>query len=113
MKTLKVIRGIGASSGVARGKARVVFSPDEIKEENDFILVTEMTSPVWTPVIARVKAIVTNSGGMLSHAAIVAREFGIPAVVGTGSATNEIKDGELIEVDGSKGVVYVLAPDTE
>ena len=101
-----MIRGIGASPGRIRGIAQVAFSPYEVKE--NVILVTVMTTPQWTEVFKKIKAIVTDEGGMLSHAAIVAREYGIPAVVGTGNATELVKTGDCVEVDGDEGVVRIV-----
>ena len=72
------------------------------------MLVTETTAPPWTPLFARAAAIVTDQGGMLSHCAVVAREYGIPAVVGTGVATSTVVDGQMVEVDGGTGIVRLL-----
>ena len=72
------------------------------------ILVAETTSPSWTPLFATAAGIVTDTGGMLSHCAVVAREYGIPAVVGTGVATSRIRDGQIIEVDGDAGRVLLV-----
>ena len=73
------------------------------------ILVCPVTSPSWGPVFGKIKAAVSDSGGMLSHAAIVAREYGMPAVVGTGTATRRIKTGDRLRVDGDRGVVVILS----
>ena len=70
----------------------------------------ETTAPPWTPLFATAAAIVTDTGGILSHSAVVAREYGIPAVVGTGKATMMIQDGQTIEVDGDKGLVRLVTP---
>jgi pyruvate,water dikinase len=75
------------------------------------ILVAETTSAPWTPLFATVAAIVTDAGGVLSHCAVVAREFRIPAVVGTGQATAVIRDGQILEVNGDSGLVRVLPED--
>jgi rifampicin phosphotransferase len=72
------------------------------------VLVTEFTAPPWTPLFATAAAVVTDAGGILSHCAVVAREYGIPAVVGTGRATATIQDGQQIEVDGNAGLVRLL-----
>ncbi|BFH74294.1 pyruvate, water dikinase [Sulfurisphaera javensis] len=100
-------RGLPASPGIAYGKARVIL---DVKEAKDFekgeILVTRMTDPDWVPIMKIASAIVTDEGGMTSHAAIVSRELGIPAVVGTGNATKVIKDGEEVTVDAIRGIVY-------
>jgi pyruvate,water dikinase len=73
------------------------------------ILVCPATSTAWTPLFLKIAGVVTDTGGMLTHAAIAAREYGIPAVVGTWNATNSIRNGDMIRVDGSAGVVQVLA----
>ncbi len=104
-----LVRGLPASPGIATGVARVILDPHS-KEAEEFkegdILVTRMTDPDWVPIMKKAAAIVTDEGGMTSHAAIVSRELGIPAVVGTGKATKVIKTGMLITVDGYRGVVY-------
>jgi pyruvate,water dikinase len=79
-------------------------------EEGD-VLVAETTAPPWTPLFATVAAVVTDTGGILSHCAVVAREYRIPAVVGAAMATATIRDGQPIEVDGDKGVVRILTED--
>ena len=80
------------------------------KLEPGDILVTGMTTPTWTPVFANVAGIITDSGGMLSHPAIVAREMGIPAVVGTGQASFVLQDGQQVLLDGTTGEVRILGP---
>ncbi|KPA17632.1 phosphotransferase [Candidatus Magnetomorum sp. HK-1] len=103
------IKGKPASSGKVRGIARVIHDLSEANKLNPGdILITDFTLPPWTTLFARISAVVTNSGGMLSHSAIVAREFRIPAIVGTGIATSVIKDGQTIEVDGDNGVVNII-----
>ncbi|MCY1054792.1 PEP/pyruvate-binding domain-containing protein [Nannocystis sp. SCPEA4] len=104
-----VLRGVGASSGVVRGKARV------IRDEHEFerlrageILVCPYTNPAWTPLFTLAAGVVTNTGGAVSHAAIVAREYGIPAVLGAAGATGRIADGQEILVDGNEGLVTLL-----
>ena len=102
----KVLRGLAASRGVVHGKATLVRTLEEAsKLAEGAILVCRATSPAWTPLIARSSAVVTDSGGVLTHTAIVAREFGIPCVVGVNNATSLIKDGMSITVDGSEGIV--------
>ena len=103
------IRGFAASSGVAEGIARVVRSVEEISRlKPGDILVCQVTNPTWAPIFQKIAAAVSDIGGSMSHAAIVAREYGLPAVVGTGSATSRIKDGQRIRVDGGRGVVTIL-----
>ena len=103
------LNGNGGSPGVARGRARVIRSlADADRLGHGEILVAETTAPPWTPLFARAGGIVTDSGGILSHCAIVAREYGIPAVVGVGMGTAVIQDGQLVEVDGDAGVVRII-----
>ncbi|MEM1847062.1 MAG: pyruvate, water dikinase [Acidilobaceae archaeon] len=103
-----IVRGIPASPGIAWGKAKIALSVEEAakKMKKGDILITKMTDPDWVPYMKLASAIVTDEGGITAHAAIVARELGIPAVVGAGNATKVIKDETDITVDGSKGVVY-------
>ena len=103
------IRGFAASSGVVEGPARVVKSVEEIARlRKGDILVCQVTNPTWAPVFQKIAGAVSDIGGSMSHAAIVAREFGLPAVVGTGTATSRIKDGQRIRVDGGRGIVTLL-----
>jgi phosphohistidine swiveling domain-containing protein len=103
------LRGNAGSPGKVWGTARIVRSLDEaVKLKKGDILVAETTAPPWTPLFGTAAAIVTETGGILSHCAVVAREYGIPAVVGTMTATSALKDGMWIEVDGSNGVVRIL-----
>jgi phosphohistidine swiveling domain-containing protein len=103
------LTGAAASPGVVEGAARVIAEPDQLAEIRDGeILVCGSTSPAWAPIFPKIKATVTDVGGVMSHAAIVCREYGLPAVVGTGRATATIKTGQTIRVDGSAGVVTVL-----
>lgn len=100
-------RGIGASAGVASGIVVVILTPDDFSSMVDeSVLVCAMTTPEWVPVMTRAAAIVTDEGGKMSHAAIVCRELGTPAVVGTGTATTDLKGAECVTVDGQKGEVY-------
>lgn len=104
-----VLRGTAGSAGHVRGIARVVRSlADAQRLQPGEILVTETTAPAWTPLFASAIAVVTDTGGVLSHCAVVAREYMIPAVVGTGMATAMIPDGVMIEVDGSAGIVRIV-----
>lgn len=99
-------RGIAGSPGVVTGVVRIVCGPEEFdKLERGEIMVAPLTNPVWTPLFAVAGGIITEVGGILSHGAIVAREYGIPAVMAVANATNEFKDGERVTVDGSRGVV--------
>jgi phosphohistidine swiveling domain-containing protein len=104
------LKGIGASKGVYTGRARVIETLEEAgRLERGDVLVCRMTSPPWSPLFATAGALVVNTGGMLSHGAVVAREFGIPAVVATVNATSVIPDGATITVDGDAGIVTVEA----
>ena len=104
----EVLRGMPASVGVAQGPASVVRTLEEAdKVQKGDILVCRTSSPSWTYLFSRVAAVVAESGSALSHSAIVAREYGIPCVVGTNNATSLIKDGMSITVDGSKGTVLL------
>jgi pyruvate,water dikinase len=107
-----VLRGNPGSPGVVRGRARVLRSlPEAAELREGEVLVAETTAPPWTPLFATAAAVVTDTGGILSHSAVVAREYRIPAVVGTGAATATIKSGQTIEVDGDAGIVRVLSED--
>jgi len=101
-----VLTGTGASAGTARGLARVLRSPGDAPDLLDGeVLVAPTTSPEWMPALMRAAAVVTDTGGMASHAAIVARERRIPCVVGVAGATERLVDGEVVTVDGSAGTV--------
>jgi len=103
------LKGFAASAGVAEGKARVLKLLEEIVTlEPGEIMVVGNTNPAWAPVFSKIKAAVTDIGGITSHAAIVCREYGLPAVTGTGTATSVIKTGDLIKVDGDRGVVTIV-----
>ena len=107
--TTNELRGFAASSGVVEGPARVVKSVEEIARlRKGDILVCQVTNPTWAPVFQKIAGAVSDIGGSMSHAAIVAREYGLPAVVGTGTATSRIRDGQRIRVDGGRGVVTIL-----
>ncbi len=104
-----VINGNAASAGIATGTARVILTlEDAHRLQRGDILVTYATAPPWTPLFAIAAAIVTDAGGALSHCAIVAREYGIPAVIGAAGATARIADGDTISVDGTAGVVKLI-----
>ena len=102
-----IVQGSSASPGIGQGRAVLVSNKDDLsKVKSGDVLVTKMTSPDYVPAMKRASAIVTDEGGMTSHAAIVSRELGIPCVVGTENGTKLIKDGEIITVDGTHGIVY-------
>lgn len=100
-------RGLGSAPGVGKGKVVILSGPKEIgKVQKGDILVTEMTTPDFVPAMKKASAIVTNSGGMTCHAAIVSREMGIPCIVGTKNGTTALKEGQFVTVDASRGIVY-------
>lgn len=106
---VKELKGIIASKGKARGKVNVVLNPETTKRfKKGEILVTTMTSPKFTVFLKSTSAIVTDGGGVLCHAAIVAREMKVPCIVGTKIATKVLKDGDLVEVDANNGIVRKL-----
>jgi pyruvate,water dikinase len=103
------VRGYAASPGVVEGVARVLMNVNDIGQMRDGeVLVCPVTAPSWGPVFGKIRAAVSDIGGTMSHAAIVAREYGMPAVVGTGHATKRIKTGQRVRVDGDLGVVTIL-----
>jgi len=104
----KTISGIPASAGTVRGTVRIVLDPKKDKFYKNEILVASMTRPDYLPLIKKAKAIVTDEGGLTCHAAIVAREFGIPCIVGTKIATKALKNGDKIEVRAHRGTITKL-----
>jgi len=103
------LKGMAASPGAVEGLARVITGPDQLDQlQQGEILVAPVTSPSWGPVFGKITATVTDIGGMMSHAAIVCREYGLPAVTGTGSASTKIKTGMRLRVDGSNGTVEII-----
>jgi len=104
-----VITGMAASPGLVEGVARVVTHADQLRDVREGeILVATITAPSWAPVFGKIRATVTDIGGMMSHAAIVCREYGLPAVTGTGSGSTTIRTGDLIRVDGNVGRIEIL-----
>jgi phosphohistidine swiveling domain-containing protein len=104
-----VVRGYAASPGVVEGIARVLSTVREIGQVRDGeVLVCPVTAPSWGPVFGKIAAAVSDIGGTMSHAAIVAREYGMPAVVGTGQATTRIRTGDRVRVDGDRGIVTII-----
>lgn len=104
---IELVSGVCACKGTAVGIVRIV-TDETISKVNDkeFILVCERTNPAYLVLLMKAKAVVTATGGIVSHAAIVSRELGIPCIVGAEGAANKLKDGQLVFVDASKGVVY-------
>ena len=100
--------GVGVSAGVATGKARVLLTPSDVNpSDRDYILVCPSTDPAWTPLFLHAAGLVMERGGILSHGAVVAREYGVPAVVNIPNATQRIADGQELQVDGNKGIVSI------
>jgi pyruvate, water dikinase len=107
--TMNELHGFAASGGVVEGVARVLMSANDIGQIREGeILVCPVTAPSWAPIFSKIKAAVSDIGGTMSHAAIVAREYGLPAVVGAGQATKRIRTGQRLRVDGDRGVVTIL-----
>ena len=103
------VKGLGANSGVVIGTARVIENFEEIdKLQKGDILVTKFTDTGWTPKFAILSGIVTEYGGILCHAAIVSREYGIPAIVSCHDIMKKVKDGQKIKIDGATGVVTIV-----
>ncbi|MFC5826028.1 rifamycin-inactivating phosphotransferase [Nonomuraea insulae] len=102
------LAGIAVSSGVVEGRARVILSMEQADVQEGDILVTVFTDPSWSPLFVSVKGVVMEVGGVMTHGAVVAREYGLPAVVGVEGATRRIEDGQLIRVNGSEGYVEIL-----
>jgi pyruvate,water dikinase len=101
-----VLRGIGGSGGTVTSPVRVLTDPSEFATfRPGEILVAAITTPAWTPLFAMAAGVITDIGGPLSHSSIVAREYGIPAVLGTGSATRSLRTGEVVTIDGTAGTV--------
>ncbi|PEP71964.1 phosphoenolpyruvate synthase [Bacillus wiedmannii] len=102
------IVGLPVSSGVVEGRARIILNMEEANLEEGDILITAFTDPGWTPLFVSIKGLVTEVGGLMTHGAVIAREYGLPAVVGVENATKRIKDGQRIRVHGTEGYVEVL-----
>ena len=100
--------GLPVSAGTIEGRARVIRDMAEADVEADDILVTAATDPSWTPLFVAIKGLVTEVGGLMTHGAVIAREYGLPAVVGVEQATNLIRDGQRIRVHGTDGYVELL-----
>ncbi|OYE00918.1 phosphoenolpyruvate synthase [Nostoc sp. 'Peltigera membranacea cyanobiont' 232] len=104
----EAIVGLPVSSGVIEGRARVILNMEDADLEDGDILVTSFTDPSWTPLFVSIKGLVTEVGGLMTHGAVIAREYGLPAVVGVENATKLIKDGQRIRVHGTEGYVEIL-----
>lgn len=110
-----ILIGMPASPGSAAGPVRVVHGPEDFERfQSGEVLVAQVTTPAWTPLFGRAAAVVTDGGSLAAHASLVAREYGVPAVVGAGDATTRLHDGQVVRVDGNRGQVVLLGPrDTE
>ncbi|OQP56849.1 phosphoenolpyruvate synthase [Niastella vici] len=104
----EAIAGLAVSSGIVEGRARVILDMSAAALEEGDILVTTFTDPSWTPLFVSIKGLVTEVGGLMTHGAVIAREYGLPAVVGVENATKLIKDGQRIRVNGTEGYVEIL-----
>ena len=104
----EAIVGLPVSSGVIEGRARVILNMEEADLEDGDILVTTFTDPSWTPLFVSIKGLVTEVGGLMTHGAVIAREYGLPAVVGVENATKLIRDGQRILVNGTEGYIEIL-----
>ncbi|GIP23161.1 phosphoenolpyruvate synthase [Paenibacillus sp. J22TS3] len=104
----EAIAGLAVSSGVVEGRARVILNIEGANLEDGDILVTAFTDPSWTPLFLSIKGLVTEVGGLMTHGAVIAREYGLPAVVGVENATKLIKDGQRIRVHGTEGYIEIL-----
>lgn len=104
----EAIVGLPVSSGVIEGRARVILNMEDANIEDGDILVTAFTDPSWTPLFVSIKGLVTEVGGLMTHGAVIAREYGLPAVVGVENATKLIKDGQKIRVHGTEGYIEIL-----
>jgi len=104
----EAIVGLPVSTGLIEGRARVILNMEDADLEDGDILVTSFTDPSWTPLFLSIKGLVTEVGGLMTHGAVIAREYGLPAVVGVENATKLIKDGQRIRVNGTDGYVEIL-----
>ncbi|AZU61978.1 phosphoenolpyruvate synthase [Neobacillus mesonae] len=104
----EAIVGLPVSSGVIEGRARVILNMEDADLEDGDILVTSFTDPSWTPLFVSIKGLITEVGGLMTHGAVIAREYGLPAVVGVENATKLIKDGQRIRVNGTEGYIETL-----
>src|SRR3984957_7151876 len=102
------LTGLPVSAGTVEGRARVILDPAEADLEAGDILVTAYTDPSWTPAFVAIKGLVTEVGGLMTHGAVIAREYGLPAVVGVEHATRLIRDGQRIRVHGTDGYIEIL-----
>jgi pyruvate,water dikinase len=105
----RALVGLAVSAGTVEGRARVILDMAQADLEPGDILVTAFTDPSWTPLFVAVKGLVTEVGGLMTHGAVIAREYGLPAVVGVERATSLIRDGQRIRVHGTEGYIEILS----
>lgn len=104
-----LLKGRGASAGRVQGKVKIILNSSQFeKMKKGDILVTVMTNPFFVPLMEKARGIITDVGGLICHAAIIAREMGVPCIVGTEKATKLLKDNMEVEMDGKKGEIYVI-----
>ena len=109
LEAVDTLTGVGVSAGVATGEARVLLTPTEVRSsDKDYILVCPSTDPAWTPLFLHAAGLVMERGGILSHGAVVAREYGVPAVANIPNATRRIADGQMLRVDGNQGTISIV-----
>ena len=109
LEAVDTLTGVGVSAGVATGEARVLLTPTEVRpSDRDYILVCPSTDPAWTPLFLHAAGLVMERGGVLSHGAVVAREYGVPAVANIPNATRRIADGQTLRVDGNQGTISIV-----
>ncbi|MYC76439.1 hypothetical protein F4X10_11800 [Candidatus Poribacteria bacterium] len=108
-EAMDILTGVGVSAGVATGQARVLLEPTDVRpSDRNYILVCPSTDPAWTPLFLHAAGLVMERGGILSHGAVVAREYGVPAVANIPNATRRIADGQTLQVDGNHGTISIL-----
>ena len=109
LETVDTLTGVGVSAGIATGQARVLLTPTEVRpSDRNYILVCPSTDPAWTPLFLHAAGLVMERGGILSHGAVVAREYGVPAVANIPNATRRIADGQTLQVDGDQGTISII-----
>ena len=101
--------GLPVSTGIVEGRARIVKNIKDVSLSEGDILVEEFTDPSWTPAFVSINGLVTEVGGLMTHGAVIAREFGLPAVVSVRRATTLVKDGQLIRLNGNEGYIEILS----
>ncbi len=109
LETVDTLRGVGVSAGIATGQARVLLTPTDVRpSDRNYILVCPSTDPAWTPLFLHAAGLVMERGGILSHGAVVAREYGVPAVANIPNATRRITEGQTLQVDGNQGTISIF-----